>query len=223
MSFKGTNYLLRNLVTFETLFCVNRPYLIKGRTRKLLCYTLFTISLIIVISCVINDYIILGLHISLTNIVVQIYNGIELISLAAAGARMKKIFEVQDRLDLKCGFDDDYMTNYKGMIRCALILNVISVVLNIAGTSYFGVELSVALIYIYATAVHEIEIDVIKLLIQGYNLRLSKFKNMTSSQGCRVYRHVLIATAQLGEDFSSRVSITKFVRYFIGFIGIQQQ
>lgn len=210
MYFEGTNYLLKNLVLLETLFCVNRSYLIKERRRKLLCNTLFAISLINIVGCLIYDYLVLGIQLSLTNKFIQIYNGVELLSLAASGIGVKKVFEVQNRLDIKCGFDDIYMNKFKRMVNTALTVNVLSVVMNFLCTWYVGLEFSVSLTYNYATVAHDMEMDVIRLLIQGYNLRLSTLRDVTPLAGCKIYRHLLISAAHLCEDFSSRVSIISF-------------
>lgn len=206
---KGTMYLLKNLVIFENLFCVNRSYLVRERKKRLLCYTLFTISFIIMFGGLINDYVVAGLSMTFHNKLIVIYNGIELLILAS-GARMKKTFVAQDRLDLKCGLDDNYITKFRAMAKSALIFNVISVVLNLGGSLYLDVKICIALIFCYAAAAHDMEIDLIRLLIEGYNLRLMNLKEVTPRAGCRIYRHVLIAASQLGEEFNLRVSIAIF-------------
>lgn len=209
MSFKGTIYLLQNLVIFENLFGVNRSYLARGHTRKWVCYVLFIMSFIIVFGCLVNDYVILGVHMSLTDKVIQVYNGLELIILAA-GATMKKTFVAQERLDLKCGIDDNSLTKFKAMIKTALTVNIVSLAMNFCGGLYLKINISVILIFCYAVAVHDMEIDLMRLLIEGYNMRLRNLKEVTPSAGCRIYRHVLIASSQFGEEFNFRVSIINY-------------
>lgn len=165
----------------------------------------------IVIGCLINDYVIRDLSVSSSNKYVLIVNGMEIIVLAAS-ARMKKTFVAQDRLDLKCGLDDNYLTKFKAMAKTALISNVVSVVLNLGGSLYLETKVSVVLIYCYAAAAHDMEMDIIKLFIDGYNLRLMNLKEVTPSAGCRIYRHVLIVASQLDEEFNFKVSIVNFVR-----------
>lgn len=211
MSFEGTTCLLKNFVIFETLFGVNRLFLVTDRTNKILCYMLFTISFMIIFGSLINDYVILDLDMSFSNKCVQIFNGIELIVLAA-GAIMKKTFVAQDRLDLKCGLDDNYLTKFKALIKNTLIVNVASVVINIGASLYIEPKVSVALTYSYAAAVHDMEMDLIRLFIEGYNLRLTNLKEVSPSIGCRVYRHVLINASQLDEEYNFRVSIVNYVR-----------
>lgn len=206
---KGTTNLLKNLIIFENLCCVNRSYLVKERTKRLLCYVLLTISFIIIFGGYINDYVVSGLPMTKNNQVIQIYNWIELLVLAT-GARMRKTFIAQDRLDQKCGLDDNYMTKFKAMVKTALIANVISFASNIGGSLYLDINISMALIYCYAVAVYDMEIDLIRLLIEGYNLRLTNLKEVTPSAGCRIYRHILIAASQLGEEYNMRVSIVNF-------------
>lgn len=203
---KGTTNLLKNLIIFEHLFCVNRSYLVRERTKRLLCYVLFTISFIIIFGGYINDYVVADLPMTKNNKVVQIYNWIELLVLAT-GARMRKTFIAQDRLDQKCGLDDNYVANFKAMVKTTLIANVISVVSNLAGSWYLDTKISIALVYCYAVAVYDMEIDIIRLLIEGYNLRLTNLKEVTPSAGCRIYRHILIAASHLGEEYNIRVSI----------------
>lgn len=209
LTLKGTMYLLNNLIIFENLFSVNRAYLVRERKKKILCFMLFTMSFVIMFGSLVNDYVVSDLPMTSNNKITQILNGIELLILAA-GARLKKTFVAQDRLDLKCGLDDNYMTKFKAMAKTTQTINVISAVLNLGGSLYLDIKISIALIHCYAMAVHDMEIDLLRLLIEGYNLRLTHLKQVTPTVGCRIYRHVLIAASQLGEENNFRVSITTF-------------
>lgn len=204
MSSKTMPYFI-NLIIIENFFGISRPHLIEDQRTRLIC-DIISISVIITMtSLIIMNLITVSLNIGAR--IFEFILCIEFYGLVGGSRFRKKIFHAIQRLDEKCGVDDEYGTKIRAKTTEMILIFLPSVAIDIIGLTLIGVNKEFAVFLSVAFAAHDAEMAFASLMIQTVNLRLEKLKNALPNTGSRVYRHVLIAAAHVSEQYTPRVSI----------------
>ncbi|KAH9630031.1 hypothetical protein HF086_008001 [Spodoptera exigua] len=200
MSTKTMSYF-RNLIIVENFFCVSRPYLIKDHRTRLIC-NYISIGMIIIITCfIITD--IISIDLGVGNRIFEVVIGFEFFSLAIGSRYQQTVFRAIDRLDEKCGVDEDYGSKIRVKTVELVFIFLTSVVIDFVGLLMLGTNKTFAVFLCVAFAAHDAEMAFASLLVEAVNLRLKKLKDVVPNTGSRIYRHVLITTAHISEQCTS--------------------
>lgn len=204
MSTRTMSYF-RNLIIMENFFCVSRPYLIEDHRTRVIC-NYISYGMIIIITCfIITDFI--NINLGVGNRIFEIVIGFEFFSLAIGSRFQQTVFTAIDRLDEKCGVDEDYGAKIRVKTVEFIFIFLTSVLIDFVGLVMLGTNKTFAVFLCVAFAAHDAEMAFASLLIEAVNLRLRKLKDVLPNTGSRIYRHILIATAHIGEQCTATVRI----------------
>lgn len=136
----------------------------------------------------------------------QWFLGTEFVILAFAARYRNVSLSVFKRLDEKCGVDEKYISKLEREVERQTFLCVISILIDIIGMYILETKIIDMFTYLIMFSAHEAETIFFALIIEDINFKLNKLHDSTPSAGSRVYRHVLIASSQMNEEFTPRVS-----------------
>lgn len=199
-----TTFYFKNLIIMENFCCISRPYLIEDRKIRFICDIIFIAFTILIVSIIAIDLITVKLNIGFR--IFELIVGIELFGLAFGSRLRKAIVAAMERLDDKCGVDEEYALRILTKTKKIVLLFPPSVILDFIGLQILGVNCKFSIFLCAAFASHDAELAFFSLLVETMNMRLEGLKEALPNTGSRVYRHILVATAQIREQFTPRVS-----------------
>ena len=204
----NTMTYFKNLVIFENFFGISRPHLLEDQRTRLICDGISIYVIITISSLIIIDFF--NTNRSIGGRIFELLLCIEFYGIVIGSRFRKEVFNAIQRLDEKCGVDEDYGSKIRARTTELIFIFLPSVTIDVIGLIILGADIGIAVFLSVAFAAHDAEMAFASLMIETVNLRLEKLKTALPNTGSRIYRHILIATAHVSEQYTPRVSAFGF-------------